>query len=168
MKKILISICAILIIFSQAASAQIPDYLDEDRTILLSGMHAGTAWYIDKNSVEVLKEDRPNYQIAVKVLTVRYDFFSGEIQKVVGEKINKYLYQKDAKKMYRWENENWQYIPPVGSLAETGNDAIGEMTFYIAYDEKFYGGQKWLYEKTGEWKSPNFGENIYKIVDESN
>ncbi len=62
MKKFLMVICATLIIFSQAA-AQIPDYLNGDRNFLLSGMHAGTAWHIDKNSV--------------KILTVRYDFYNG-------------------------------------------------------------------------------------------
>ena len=168
MRKILMTMCAVMIIFSQAAAAQIPDYLDEDRTILLSGMHAGTAWYIDKNSVKILEENAPNYQLSAKILIVRYDFYSGEIKKVVDEKNFKYLYQWDERKMYCWENENWRYIPPVGSLAETGNDASGEMTFYIAYGKKFYGGQKWLNEKTGEFRSPNFGENIYKIIDESN
>ncbi len=168
MKKFLMVICATLLIFSQAAAAQVPDYLDEDRNFLLSGMHAGTAWYVDKNSVKILEEDAPNYQIAVKILTVRYDFSGGEIQKVIDEKICNYLYQWDERKMYCRINENWQYIPPVGSLAETGNDASGEMAFYIAYGKKFYGGQKWLDEKTGALRSPNFSEEIYKIIDESN
>lgn len=146
-------------------TAQISDYLDEDRNFLLSGYHAGTAWYVDKNSVEIL-QNTPDYQIAVTILTARYDFHSGEIQEVVNKNTAYYSYDTENMKMYVRRNEKWHYLPPVGSLAETGNDASGEMAFYIAYGEKFYGGRKWR-DSDGEMKSPNFGEEIYTRIEES-
>ena len=164
MKKILLLVsflCTLL--FAGTVMASYPDYLGGNRNLLLCGGHMGIGWYVDKTSLVVQEYNPPVYQIAVNVLSVpnadrgNTSFDTHTVY---------WRYHWDTRKMYRLdENGTWQYVPPVGSMAQTGHEFSGEMAFYLAYHMKFYGGRKFWDNYHGSWESPNFSDDLYRIVD---
>ncbi len=142
------------------------DYLGGDRNLLFCGGHMGYGWYVDKSSLVVQEYNPPTYRIAVNVLTVPDADRGNTTSYSVTTRY--YMYQWDARKIYVLNGNSWSYIPPIGSLAETGHEFSYEMAFYIAYHMKFYGGQKWRNPRTGQYESPNFSDALYAVVDGSN
>lgn len=165
MKKLVclvVTLCCLL--FSTMAFASYPTYLGGDRNLILCGGHMGLGWYMDKSSLVVQKYAPPIYRIAVNVLMVE-NADRGNTRPYRME-TKQYLYNWDERRMY-WlsNNDTWSYIPPVGSMAETGHEFSGEMAFYVAYHMKFYGGQKWYSATFGEYTEPNCGTELYTAVD---
>ena len=168
MRRVLSMVLFVLCLsFAQAAAAAAyPDYLGGDRNYLFCGGHMGVGYYVDKSSLVVQKYAPPTYRIAVNVLSVE-DADGGNTEPFRVD-TRQYLYRWDSRAMYRWGEDSWQYIPPVGSNAETGHEFSGEMAFYIAYHMKFYGGQRWYNRHRGSYDSPNFSDHLYAVVDGSN
>lgn len=166
-KRICAFFCLLVfgILFCSVAFADYPDYLNGDRNYILAGGHMGYGWYLDKGSLAVESYNPPNYIITVDVVTVE-DANKGNTA-IYSRKTMRYGYDWNNRKMYSFWNNQWHYIPPVGSLAETGHQFSGEMAFYIAYNMKFYGGKKWLNHNNGRYESPNFSDDIYLLVDGS-
>ncbi len=169
MKRILTMILFVGCCFlcSTAWASGYPDYLNGDRNFLLCGGHMGVGWYVDKSSLVVQQYNPPVYQIAVNVLIVENaDRGNTAPFRVDTEE---FLYNWDERAMYRWGEKSsaWHYVPPVGSMAETGHHFAGEMAFYIAYHMKFYGGRKWYDSHMGRYASPNFSDGLYAVVDGS-
>ena len=152
---------------SMASASGYPDYLGGDRNLLLSGGHMGIGWYVDKSSLVVQQYQPPVYRIAVNVLTVDDADRGNTTPSSV--KTEEFLYNWDTRRMYQWwgEKSAWNYVRPVGCLAETGHHFAGEMAFYIAYHMKFYGGRKWRDPHTGKDEWPNFSDHLYAVVDGS-
>lgn len=153
----------LLTMMFSTASAGVPDYLN-DRVLILSGMHGGTAWYIDKSSIVVEENNPPAYVISFQLFRARYDWNTGEIIRVFEATQEKYLYNRKEHEMRVWDGADWKYIPPVGSNAETGNEFSGEMAFYIAFQKPFYGRHQWL-DRSGQMRNPNFGDELYTRID---
>ena len=166
LKRATLMLMLMLLTIFGTASAKVPHYLNV-RVLILSGMHGGTAWYLDKSSVLVEIDDPPAYVITYQLFPARYDLETGEIIRVYEALQEKYLYNVKEHEMRKFNGTEWDYIPPIGSLAETGNEFSGEMAFYIAFGKKFYGGRQWIDRSTGEMRNPNFGEEIYERVDDS-
>ena len=139
MRKFFALLSFFLLIFSaSAASAEYRDNFGNNHEYVLCGMHAGTGWYINRESVNVLLYDPPNYRIAVDVAVVR-DAVNGST-KISQTLHNEYRYDWNERKMYRLEkNGEWKYLPPVGDVATLGSSYDGELAFFVAYKMKFYG-----------------------------
>lgn len=169
MKRILTMMLFVVCCFlcSTAWASGYPDYLNGDRNFLLCGGHMGVGWYVDKSSLVVQQYNPPVYQLAVNVLIVEDADRGNTVPSRMETK--EYLYNWDERTMYCWWDEKsaWQYIRPVGCMAETGHFFAGEMAFYIAYRMKFYGGRKWYDSHTGNYESPNFSDHLYAVVDGS-
>ncbi|WP_282927851.1 hypothetical protein [Megamonas funiformis] len=100
----------------------------------------GSAWYVDRSSLNVQKYEPPQYIIAVNVVRVdNADRRSTEIKNV---HTYRFFYNSDLGQMYADfnNNDNWRYLNPQGSWAETGiSMPAGEIAFALAYNYKFYG-----------------------------
>ena len=160
-----ICIVCLLVAHVVYASNLYSPYLNGDRNFILAGAHMGYAWYVDKSSLVVQNYNPPEYQIAVNVVTVP-DTDQGNIE-ISDVTTHEFYYQWEQRKMYSWRRNAWRYIPPVGTMADTGQEFSGEMAFYMVYHMKFYGGRKWWDAYDGEYKLPNFSENIYTWIDEA-
>ena len=164
-KKYRIALLVVFFGFSVPVSAGISydDYLGGDWNLVLSGMHAGTAWYVDVSSVTVEESTDEGDKISVDVLTVpRADRGNTDGTRHT----NYYYYSNGNPAMYQWVNGDWHYIPPVGSQAEVGNDYSGEMAYYIAYHEKYYGGREWP-DNSGTYRHPNCPDSVYDRLDQA-
>ncbi|MBR1421684.1 MAG: hypothetical protein IJ575_11620 [Selenomonadaceae bacterium] len=167
--KNLLSIVAFLICILNlnSASAGYPDYLGGDRNLILCGGHMGVGAYLDKTSM-VIQKDEPSVKIiAVNVAYVSDAHLGNTEIKNLATEI--YMYQLDANKVYRYleHNGSWGYIQPVGSSAATGHYFAYEMAYYIAFNEKFYGGKKYWSDSDKKYMTPNFGSDLYSRVDYS-
>lgn len=169
MKRILTTALAAVCFFlcSTASVSAYSDYLGGDRNFLLCGGHMGVGRYVDKSSLVVQQYNPPIYRIAVNVLTVDDADMGNTTPRSIDTE--EFLYNWDERTMYRWSEAKsaWYYVPPVGSMADTGHHFAGEMAFYIAYHMKFYGGRKWRDPHTGRYLSPNFSDHLYAVVDGS-
>ncbi len=163
MLKALILGLLLTVLPSSMAFAEYPTYLKGNRSYILCGGHMGVGWYLDKSSLVVKESNAPHYLIAVDVVEVAN---ADRDQTRITHRNNlRYSYEWDQRKMYRFLDGKWYYIPPVGSMAQTGHEFSGEMAFYIAFNKKFYGGRKWWDPYTNRFASTNFGEGIYTAVD---
>lgn len=158
---ILLICCSIA---SIAFASGYPDYLGGNRNLLFCGGHMGTGWYVDKTSLVVQEYNPPKYQIAVNVLQVN-DADRGNTSYSVHTVY--WRYDWNTRKMYRSNTgyNNWHYVPPTGSLAETGHEFSGEMAFYLAYHMKFYGSKTYWNDFLQKRVGPNCGTHIYDVVD---
>lgn len=162
LKMVLFLVCCLAVNFAYAY-APYPDYLGGNKNFIICGGHMGIGWYLDKSSLVVQEYNPPTYRIAVNVLSVEHAD-EGNITPYQTE-TEQYLYDWNKKAMYKLNDKGWRYIPPVGSMAETGHHFSGEMAFYIAYHMKFYGGQRWRNPHTGNYERPNFSDALYSLVD---
>ncbi len=169
MKRILTTMLFAVCLFlcGTASAFGYPDYLDGDRNFLLCGGHMDVGWYVDKSSLVVQQYNPPVYRLAVNVLVVDNANDGNTTPRRV--ETEEFIYNWDERKMYKWSDAQsaWLYVPPVGSMADTGHHFAGEMAFYIAYHMKFYGGRKWRDPHTGRESSPNFSDHLYAVVDGS-
>lgn len=151
MKKLIISFMAVfMLMISTAFASPYPDHLNGDPNYILCDGHMGVAWYVDRSSLNVQKYAPPQYIIAVNVVTVPdADKGSMAISQV---KTYRFFYNSDLVRMYldRNLNDDWSYIAPNGSWAQTGIVMpTGEIAFALAYNYKFYG---------------NFGDEFYNRI----
>lgn len=125
---------------SSGAYGTYPDHLGGDSNYILCDGHMGSAWYVDRSSLTVQKYAPPQYIIAVNVIDVpRADLGNTEIGYV---RTFRFFYNSDLGQMYVDSNlnDNWRYLSPRGSWAETGIVMpAGEIAFALAYGMKFYG-----------------------------
>ena len=129
-----------MMMISTAFASPYPDHLNGDPNYILCDGHMGVAWYVDRSSLNVQKYAPPQYIIAVNVVTVPdADKGSTAISQV---KTYRFFYNSDLVRMYvdRNLNDNWSYLDPNGSWAQTGIIMpTGEIAFALAYNYKFYG-----------------------------
>ncbi len=160
---------ALLLTVGRTSAAGAPEYLN-DGVLILSGMHQGTAWYIDKSSVRLEDEDDPIYIITFQLFAARYDIDTGEVTRVFDATPQKYKYDVENGMMfafnYNRDYSQWEYIKPVGPTYELTLDHSGEMAWYIIYKKPFYGGRQWEDSK-GQLRWPDFGEELYQRIDNS-
>lgn len=165
MKKI-ISVLAVMFVMLTAAvamaSSNYPDHLAGDDNFIICDGHMGTAWYIDRSSLVVEKYEPPQYIIAVNVVTVdNADRGNTEINKV---RTFRFFYNSDKCEMYvdRDNNDNWRYLKPLGSWAESGvSMPAGEIAYALAYNVKFYGSKKWYDSHFGKYSNA-FADEFYR------
>lgn len=123
---------------SCTAFANYPTHLYGDKNFILCD--GRSAWYVDRSSLNVQKYEPPQYIIAVNVVRVdNADRRSTEIKNV---HTYRFFYNSDLGQMYADfnNNDNWRYLNPQGSWAETGiSMPAGEIAFALAYNYKFYG-----------------------------
>ena len=161
---IAVFLCALLC--AGTVRADYPDYLGGDRNFLFCGGHMGYGRYVDRSSLVVQEYDPPTYRIEVNVVTVAdADMGRTDIYNVTTKY---FLYQWDERKVYVLSGGAWQYIPPVGSMADTGHEFSYETAFYLAYHMKFYGGRTWRDPRTGRYETVNFSDHLYDVVDGAN
>lgn len=155
MKKFVVSFMAVFMMMISTALAATytspyPEHLGGDANYILCDGHMGSAWYIDRSSLNVQKYAPPQYIIAVNV--VRVDDADRGNTAIADVKTYRFFYNIDLGRMYvdRNLNDDWRYINPDGSWAETGIVMpVGEMAFALAYNYKFYG---------------NFGDAFYNRI----
>lgn len=145
MKKILMAfIVACITILSSVAFAYnpYPTHLGGNSNYILCDGKMGTAWYVDRSSLNVQKYAPPQYIIAVNVVTVNNaNNGNTDISQV---KTFRFFYNSDLVQMYEDRNlhDDWRYLDPNGSWAETGIAMpAGEIAFALAYNYKFYGSR---------------------------
>lgn len=151
MKKLIISFISVfMLMISTAVASPYPDHLNGDPNYILCDGHMGVAWYVDRSSLNVQKYAPPQYIIAVNVVTVPDADKGGTAISQV--KTYRFFYNSDLVRMYvdRNLNDDWSYIDPNGSWAQTGIIMpTGEIAFALAYNYKFYG---------------NFGDEFYNRI----
>lgn len=158
MKKwllLVVAFCCFVFGGFNTANANYPVHLNGDPNFILVDGHMGTAWYLDRSSLNVQKYAPPHYIIAVNIVTVRNaDRGNTDINSVTTKR---FLYNWNTRDMYVERNLNasdWSYLRPNGSWAETGiTMPTGEMAFYITYSMKFYGSMSYF--------TPNFYAKAY-------
>ena len=136
-------------------NATYPKYLDEQKTYVLCGVHAGTAWYVNRKSVDVVKFDASQVQLAVEVAVVPR---AGDGDLTANYIRNEYFYDWPERKMYEIRGGEKVFIAPYGSTAELVNSYDGELAFFIKYRQKFYGE---LYAD----KNSAFNKDLYGNVE---
>lgn len=134
--------------FEHQTFANYPTYLNGDRNFILCDGKMGTAWYVDRSSLNVHRYNPPNYIIAVNVVSAssaigsEEDFYTrGGRGKIDSVKTYRFYYNSNDIKMYVENKPNdWVYLNPDGSWADTGiRMPAGEIAFALAYNKKFYG-----------------------------
>ena len=160
-----------ILLSSTVLASNYPTYLNNNRNYIFCGGHQGVGWYVDRTSLVVQEYNPPHYIIAVNVVIASLSSDGFQLDRVNSPIINKvetryYYYNWDERKMYRLNNKDnkYHYIPPVGSLAETGHEFSGELAFYIAYRTKFYGGRQYYDSSTGRYENVNFSDSLYANV----
>ena len=164
MKKFFAVLSFFALIFSSAVvdagyldgNAEYPKYLDDQKIYVLCGVHAGTAWYINRKSIDVERFDPPHFRLAVEVAVVPR---AGDGDLTHVEYIrNEYFYDWSTRKMYAVKSGEKIFIPPYGTTAELPSSYDGELAFFIKYGKKFYGE---LYAD----KNYNFNKDLYGNVE---
>lgn len=132
----------VMMIASSVALASYPTHLGGDSNFILCDGHMGTAWYVDRSSLNVEKYAAPQYIIAVNVVSVNdADRGNTSISRV---KTYRFFYNYNLRRMYvdTDGNSNWRYLDPNGSWADTEiSMPSGEIAFALAYNLKFYGNR---------------------------
>lgn len=169
MKKILSMLIFALVMLSSllantASAYEFQNYLWGNKNFIMCGAHMGCAAYIDKSSIVIEKYNPPVYKLAFIVVWVP-NIDKGNSTPAQSN-VYHYYYNWDQRCMYEQRtNGTWRYIPPVGSLAQTGHFFLGEMAFYIAYNKKFYGGREWYDPEWGSYSKPNWSNKLYDLID---
>ncbi len=136
-------------------NAVYPKYLDAQKVYVLCGVHAGTAWYVNRKSVDVTLFDPPRFQLAVEVAVVPR---AGDGDLTAEYTRNEYFYDWTQRKMYAVKSGEKIFIPPYGTTAELPSSYDGELAFFIAYGKKFYGE---LYAD----KNSAFNKDLYDNIE---
>ena len=155
-----------------------PTYLYGNKNFIYCGAHMGIVWYIDKSSLVVEENTSSHCKIVVNVLKAQFTSDGFNLDRldspIVTTQKNQFYYDLNNRKMYKWIEPNqyvkgneWHYIAPVGSFAETGHTFSGEIAFYIAFNKKFYGGRKHYNNYTKRYENIKFSDIMYKYVDEA-
>ena len=163
MKKFFVVLSFFALIFSSAVvdagyldgNAEYPKYLDDQKIYVLCGVHAGTAWYVNRKSVDVTLFDPPRFQLAVEVAVVPR---AGDGDLTAEYTRNEYFYDWAQRKMYAVKSGEKIFIPPYGTTAELPSSYDGELAFFIAYGKKFYGE---LYAD----KNSAFNKDLYDNIE---
>lgn len=153
-------------------------YLNGDPNFIMCGAHMGVACYVKKSSVVVQNYDPPNFEIYVETIVADFQDYDDQLAKAGLEyklgKLTSHLYRYNSNSMrmieYLPSEGKWHYIKPVGSMAETGHWYPGEMAYYIAFHQKFYGSRQWLvrgYDGTYRYETANcaISDGLYEKVD---
>lgn len=143
MKKLILMIFLGVFVFlgfgNNSVSASYPTYLGGNSNYVLVDGHMGVAWYLDRSSLVVQKYAPPQYIIAVNVGKVN-DADRGNTS-ISDVKTFRFFYNYDLQRIYidRTGTDDWVYINPNGSRAETGVALpTGRKAFALAYGISFY------------------------------
>ncbi len=116
-----------------------PKYLHDDENYIYCDSHMGTAWYVDRNSIEVEQETDNDCILSVTVISVTYNdhqnnqpFGVEDIRKIDSKQYT-FLYDFDEGKMYYasdWGGDRfvfierydttWRYIKHSACWADVG------------------------------------------------
>lgn len=131
-----------------------PKYLDDNQNLFLVYGHMGTAYYADRSSLVVEKDEPPQYILAVKLVEVQFPdrrnsegYFYREDAVVTQTIPFRFFYNYDLHEMYIDDNhnDNWVYIPSHFRSNMTRMFTIerpaGEIAFALAYNSTFYGNE---------------------------
>ncbi|MBR1421157.1 MAG: hypothetical protein IJ575_08935 [Selenomonadaceae bacterium] len=124
-------------------------YAHPENYIYYHSMGLGTGLrasdYINRNSIDVQEYDPPNYIIAFNRIMQDVNANLGTIRESARDRITRYSYDLDSKKMYIEKCEDgvchWEYLDPAQmnySRFIEGDIAGGELAFYLAYHQSFY------------------------------
>ena len=137
MKKKILSVAlmfGLLLLMPPNASADYPEHLNGDPDYVLTFGRQGVGYYVQKSSLSVEQYSPPIYILSVKVYHVnnadRGNTLPGQ------PTIRRFRYKWNEREMYLDAGKDWNYLDP---KRYSSNVAVGEMAFYIAYKEKFYG-----------------------------
>jgi len=175
-KKLIIPIMLLLtFICSTAFAFEYPTYLSGDRNFIICGGHMGLACYVKKSSVVVQNYAPPNFEIYVETVIADFNDSKGwpvapNVYKLSEITPMVFRYNSDTTRMTRYNSKNktWDYIMPAGAMAQTGHWYPGEMAYYIAFHQKFYGSRKWQNPYDGQWINANCASDwFYANVDNS-
>lgn len=174
-KKVIFPFFSILLLLSSVASAgYYPDYLNGDRNFIICGAHMGAACYVKKSSVVVQNYNLPNIEIYAEYVVANYEldgrpvplqynvYKLGKIQQAI------FRYNTNSMTMMVYNNKDkaWHYIKPAGSMADTGHWYPGEMAYYIAFGQRFYGSRQWTDPYNGRTVKANCGyDEFYAAAD---
>ena len=147
--------------------------------------HTGTAFYLDKSSINIELNAPPYYIITAVTVNVLNSGVSPDHPKYNKDETPrdtrsyKFFYDEDEMDMrekYSPTTE-WRYMRPQGINAESGFFMwVGEAVFYVATGRKFYGNYLWkdVDSRTNETHKDEqgkdryydvFGDKMYKRLD---
>jgi hypothetical protein len=147
LKKLFVSFLLLLVgTFSSAltpAQAAAPIYLNGDANYVRIDSHYDTAYYLDRSSVAVDEYNPPTYRLSANVYVVPNAAQGSTTVSVVRTLQFGYdISDRNHWQMY-WSqpsSDSWNYIEPRYVYAMNGIVLpAGEMSFYIAYNMRFYG-----------------------------
>ena len=132
-------VLALLIAFQPNANAAYPDHLNGDPDYICTDGQMGVGWYMKKSSLNVEQYSPPIYIISVSVYSVN-DADRGNTSYSNVQTL-RFRYDLDNRSMYvKNKDGNWRYLDPNGNRAQTMLSLpTGELAFYVAYRQKFYG-----------------------------
>ena len=166
MKKFILFLFVCIMMTASVAMAYnpYPTHLNDDNNFVLCDGHMGTAWYVDRSSLVIEKYEPPQYIISVNVVTVNEaDQGNTNISLV---RTFRFFYNYDLRKMFvdRDDQSNWRYLDPWGCWADTGGSMpAGEIAFYSAYKQKFYGVLNKYSQYTKKYYHP-FDDSLYSRI----
>jgi len=175
-KRLFVLVAALLTFFCSTALAfEYPTYLNGDRNFIICGAHMGVACYVKKSSVVVQNYAPPDYEIYVETIMANFNDSQGWPVSPNVYKLSKlipsvYRYNTNSMRMtvYNKKENNWRYIKPAGSMADTGHWYPGEMAYYIAFGQRFYGSRQWRHPYDGRMTNANCAsDRFYSNVDNS-
>lgn len=144
----------------------IPQYLWDDANYPRVWTQMDNAFYLDKSSIYIEMEDPPQYILRALILSTPMHHNHKDIMPL-SISLERLLYDEEEEKMYAWwhRDEEWHYMPPHGSNAESGMGMrVGEAAFYLAYGEKFYGAApKWHHFFKSYWDV--FQDDFYERLE---
>lgn len=147
--------------------------------------HTGTAFYLDKTSINIELNAPPYYIITAVTVNVSNSGVSPDHPKYNKDETPRdtrsYKFFYDEKEINMREKYSptfdWRYLRPQGCNAESGFFMwVGEAVFYVATGRKFYGNYLWkaysgIEDKPCKDEQGNdryyniFGDTLYKRLD---
>ena len=154
----LMFVVALLCVLSLSSIAQArypyPEYRNDDRNFPLVWGHDGTAFYIDRSSIEISRQSDTVLVAAINVLTVdergteyRSNITDGTVTQ---KQMFAFAYDESNLSMYNYD-ENKDELVPVLPLARGVVHYSGEALYYIVTGKKFHGARKWRRENSNEY-----------------
>ena len=133
-------------ILSTVASARYcdlyPTHIAGNKNYIFVDGHMGTAWYVDRSTLNVIRYAPPNYNITIDVVSV--DNANNGNTTIAHRSKFLFGYEFNSHSMYFAPNNqsDWRYLNPRGPWSATGIVMpAGEMAFFLAYNMTFYGSR---------------------------
>ncbi len=121
-------------------------FLFGDENYIFCTGHTGVLFYADKNSVDVMEYEPPEYMNAIDVVAA-YDMYKRskidlepDRTKISEPKTYIFSYNWDNKEIYVLDEETqeWKFVNPNGTWADSGITlSASKLAFKIAYEMEF-------------------------------